>query len=142
MSPHGRILIVDDTPEWRRRLTRILERAGFTVDAAGSTREALERLGSTQYQLAVLDIRMADSDPENVSGMELLHELRRRGSLSPLKIIMLSAYGTVNHMREAFARYGVQDFFDKDSFGTGEEFRKRVEKTFDGGVGSNRGPEL
>jgi len=102
MNRQGRILIVDDEELWRKELVETLGRGGFRVDAASRASEALERLSKTPYHVLVLDIRMVHADRSNVDGIDLLEELCKRGLCNATKIIMLSAFGTKEHMRTSF----------------------------------------
>jgi CheY-like chemotaxis protein len=129
MSRQGRILVVDDEERWRNVLSDTLQHGGFRVDAAATTTQALERLTETFYHLLVLDIRMEDIDPDNQEGMSLLRELDRLGLGSAMQVIMLSAYGTKEQMREAFRQYEVADFLPKQGFDN-LEFLKQVQEIF------------
>lgn len=131
MSRAGRILIVDDEERWRKVLSQTLENDGFYVEVAATLDQALECLDKTLYHLLVLDIRMKHADPSNVQGMHLLHILKDRGLSTALKVIMLTAYGSLDQMREAFRDYEVADFIAK---GDGDfdnlEFLKQVRRIF------------
>ena len=63
----GWILIVDDEVNIRAGLRDVLVRDGHTVTEAGSGEEALKLLETSDYDVAIVDIRM----PE-MSGIELL----------------------------------------------------------------------
>ena len=116
MNRQGRVLIVDDLETWRKALTVTLQREGFHTDSAFTAAEVLERLQETLYHIVILDIRLVDSDPSNTEGIDLLRELDNRGLTHATAIIMLSAYGTLEHMRRAFKDYEVADFLSKDNF--------------------------
>ena len=68
---HRRVLVVDDEPDIRETLAEILEHYGFLVDIAASGLEALERIGTTDYDGILSDIRMP-----GLNGMELYRRLR------------------------------------------------------------------
>ncbi len=116
MNRQGRILIVDDEEQWRKELVETLGRGGFRVDAASKASEALERLSETPYHVLVLDIRLVQADRSNIDGIDLLEELCKRGLCDATKIIMLSAFGTKEHMRTSFRKYKVVDFLSKEDF--------------------------
>jgi PAS domain S-box-containing protein len=60
----GRILVVADDPGVARRERACLERAGYTVDMAGTTQEAMQRLRQHRTDLILLHTeRPADAQP-------------------------------------------------------------------------------
>ncbi len=86
VNPHSmaqRILIVDDEENIRDLAALYLEKEGFTVDQAGSGREALARFQQSEPALVILDLMMPGMD-----GFELCRELRREHDVP---IIMLTA---------------------------------------------------
>ncbi len=128
MNRQGRILIVDDLERWREIISHTLRCSGFHVDTAATTGQAWERLAKTFYHLLVLDISMDDTDQTNVEGMELLQTLDENFGPA-VAIIMLSAHGTKEQMREAFRDYSVIDFLAKEDFDN-LEFREQVQRFF------------
>ena len=64
------VCLVDDDSSVRKSLVRLLESAGFQVDAFGEPEAFLQHLEQHSVPLAVLDIWM-----ENMTGMELLAHL-------------------------------------------------------------------
>lgn len=129
MSYQGRILVVDDEKRWREFLQEALTAEGFQVDAIATTEEANKRIADNLYHLFVFDIRLEDSDSENVEGMELLDSLTKLGLGGAMEVIMLSAYGTREQMRESFREYDVADFIDKQQFDD-REFLELVRRIF------------
>ncbi len=129
MNRQGRVLIVDDLESWRKALTVTLQREGFHTDSAFTAAEVLERLHETLYHMVILDIRLIDSDPNNTEGIDLLRELDNRGLSRATAIIILSAYGTLEHMRRAFKDYEVADFLSKDNFSP-QTFLQSVKQVF------------
>lgn len=88
MSSTHRVLIVDDDQEFRRELAEQLAlHEGFSVDQAGSVREALEATRRPQHDAIVLDVGLPDGD-----GRDLCRLLRRNGVKCP--IVMLTAHDT------------------------------------------------
>lgn len=69
-----RVLVVDDEPDARELLRRVLEGRGAQVLLAGSALEALERLEGDAPDVLVSDIGMPDID-----GYELIRRVRARG---------------------------------------------------------------
>jgi CheY-like chemotaxis protein len=129
MVRQGRILIVDNLPEWREVLVETLQQNGYYADSASSVTDALERLNETFYHIVVADIRMDEVDQSNTDGLGLLGELEKSGLSEATQVIMLTAYGTTDQMREAFTDHGVANFLSKDNFSR-QVFLKSVEQVF------------
>jgi CheY-like chemotaxis protein len=130
MNRLGRVLVVDDLEQWRKVLVSTLQKAGYETGSAGTYNAALERMQAEIYHVVILDIRLVDEDQNNVEGIDLLRELEQRGLGQSFKIIILSAHGTLDQMREAFKEFGVADFLSKDSF-TREIFLASVRQALD-----------
>jgi two-component system, OmpR family, response regulator len=79
-----RILLAEDDAGLRSVLERGLAESGYTVDATSNGEQALRYLDTYEYEVAILDWRMP-----KVSGIEIVRQLRRRGSAMP--ILMLTA---------------------------------------------------
>ena len=65
-----RILVVDDDPALRSLLKLVAARAGFEVDTARDGVEALEKLNTTEYLIAVIDLMMP-----RINGYDLVQRL-------------------------------------------------------------------
>lgn len=130
MNRKGRVLIVENEQRWRDALTDILQQDGFQAEAVGTTAQAWECLETNFYHLATFDIRMEDQfDPTDVEGIKLLRRLSDDGLNEAMRIVLLSAYGTKNQMREAFKKHGISDFLSKDEFDD-REFLKELRQIF------------
>ena len=129
MNSQGRVLVVDDLEPWREQLVETLQQDGFYAASASTATEVLEQLDEALYHLLILDIRLADTDPSNIDGIDLLRELEKRGLSEATKVIMLSAHDTKEHMRLAFRDYKVVDFLSKDNF-TRQLFLESVRRVF------------
>ena len=88
-----KILIADDEPSNRNILEQELNHKGFVVDTACGGREALVKIDSAPPDLVVLDYMMPD-----LSGLEVLKELRGKGNDIP--VVMITAYGSVERAVE------------------------------------------
>ena len=87
-----RVLVVDDLLDWRSTLKGLLTDEGFEVDTAGSVQDA-EVIKRSRFDLALLDIRLDETDEGNVDGLNLAYEI---GKIYPdMKIIMLTGYATI-----------------------------------------------
>lgn len=104
-SPPHTILLVEDEPQVRRLLVRILltERAKIITAATGV--QALQIAGKTPVDLVILDVRLPD-----MNGTEVLRRLR--GINAGLAVIMISGYGSARTVRTAM-ELGASEFLTK-----------------------------
>ena len=100
-----RVLVIDDEPAVLKAHGLMLEKKGFAVNTASSAREALTLLERSKFDVILTDIIM----PE-VSGVELLRELRRHDLDVP--VILMTAGPTLDSALEAIA-YGAQQYLLK-----------------------------
>ncbi len=109
MADDGRliqtILVVDDDEGFRDMMEMQLRRAGYEVTTAADGPAALRLLESTPFDLIFSDVMMP-----GMTGMELLEELDKRGSVTP--VIVMSAYGEIDTAFDAI-RGGAYDFIKK-----------------------------
>lgn len=100
-----RILVVDDEKNIRALFRDELEEEGYTVDVAGSGREALAKVAEVTPDLIVLDVRM-----EDMTGLEVLAELRK--THADLPVIMCTA---VRRLEDDFTMWDakVSDYITK-----------------------------
>jgi DNA-binding NtrC family response regulator len=92
-SALARVLIVDDDPQERRDLARIVTALGYVSEVAADGEEALEKLGANPVDAIVTDLMMPRMD-----GYTLLKTLLGRGDLTPA--VVLTGLGSI---REALA---------------------------------------
>jgi CheY-like chemotaxis protein len=75
----ARILIVEDTPDFRQMMSEILQTAGHQVTEAENGNAAIDRMERAQFDLLVTDVLMPESD-----GIELIRTLSRKGWSLPV----------------------------------------------------------
>ncbi len=105
MSEH--ILVVDDEPDISALVAYHLAREGYRVRTATTGTEGLEAIELERPDLVVLDLML----PE-MSGLELLQELRSRPELEALPVILLTARKEESD-RVAGLRLGADDYVSK-----------------------------
>jgi len=94
MGKPARILIVDDDESIRKTIASILEEKGYTVDTAENGRDAVTRCKAKEYNLALVDIRLPDTE-----GTKLLHALE---TVSPKMVkIIMTGYPALQNAIEA-----------------------------------------
>lgn len=95
----GRILVVDDLPDVRSTVMGLLSDDGYLTRAACSREEARAILQNERFHVAVLDVRLDESDEYNQDGMELLAEINQ--CYPAITVIMLTGYADVDMVRRA-----------------------------------------
>ncbi len=101
----ARVLIIDDEEGLLRTLSALLTRAGFEVQTFSDALEGLTAAKEPEFDVAVVDINLP-----NISGMELLRELKARKH--PIEVIMITGEGTIPTALEA-VRLGAYDYLSK-----------------------------
>ena len=76
------ILIVDDEAHVRSMIGATLQRQGYGVQLAASSREALEHLGKNAFDLVLTEIAMRDG-----SGIALLERIRKQHPQLPVAMV-------------------------------------------------------
>jgi pilus assembly protein CpaE len=85
-----KILVVDDDPDTVKFINIMLSRLGYTVVAATSGMEALERVQVEHPDLIILDVMMPGMD-----GYEVSRNLRRNPKTATTPILMFTAKTTI-----------------------------------------------
>ena len=100
-----KILVVDDQASNRNILRQELTHRGYAVETANDGPEALGKVESSRPDLIILDYMMP-----NMSGLDVLKELRNRENDIP--VVMITAYGTVDRAVQAM-KEGAYDFITR-----------------------------
>jgi two-component system, OmpR family, alkaline phosphatase synthesis response regulator PhoP len=100
------ILIVDDEKNIRLTIAKAMEAFGVEIGEAGSGDEAMSRIGEKDYGVIILDLKL----PGGMDGIEVLRRVRE--ARPDIRVIMISAYGTVDSAVEAM-KLGAVDFIQK-----------------------------
>jgi DNA-binding NtrC family response regulator len=105
MTPHERILVVDDEERMRDLLVKVLERKGYQVSVCGNGADALDFLEREPADLVVTDVRMP-----GLSGMEALRAIKE---LNPeIVVIIMTAFGSIDQAVQA-VKEGAYDYINK-----------------------------
>jgi len=92
-----RFLVVDDFSTMRRIVRNLLKELGFVnVQEAEDGVEALAKLRSSQFDFVVSDWNMP-----NMTGLELLKEIRKDEKLKHLPVLMVTAEAKKENIIEA-----------------------------------------
>jgi PAS domain S-box-containing protein len=107
MPQQKRLLLVDDDDMNRDMLGRRLFRIGYGVRLASGGKQALEILAGEHIDLALLDLMM----PE-MSGLEVLQEIRKTRPASEFPVIVITATNESEGVVSAL-RAGANDYLTK-----------------------------
>jgi two-component system response regulator HydG len=100
-----RVLVVDDQFRHRDSVKLQLDRAGYRTTARASGEEALAALEIDEFDVALIDYKMA-----NMDGMELLKRIRARWPR--VAVILMTGYASIPTAVEAI-KTGAADFLEK-----------------------------
>jgi len=104
------VLVVDDQYGIRVLLQEVLEREGYQVLLAANGTEALQLVERGNPELVLLDMKIPGMD-----GIEILTNIRKNNPT--LKVVMMTAYGELDLVKEAAALSAIGHFtkpFDID----------------------------
>ncbi len=105
---HGaRVLVVDDNTINQQVAAEVLQRAGVTVDLAGSGEEAARMTDLASYDAVLMDIQMPDMD-----GYQATARIRSVGRHAALPIIAMTAHAVAGY-RERCLAMGMNDYVTK-----------------------------
>ncbi|HEX6245076.1 MAG TPA: diguanylate cyclase [Polyangiales bacterium] len=81
-----RVLVVDDSPTFRRAIGGMLERAGYKIETASSGEEAFQRCFEETFDVVVSDITMGA-----LSGVQLCRLFRSDPATKDIPVVLLTA---------------------------------------------------
>jgi len=103
-----RVLIVEDFEDLRKLVAVYLGGRGYQVLQAGSGEAAIQAAKSGNPHLILLDIRLPD-----ISGLEVVRELRKLSQTKHVPIIGWSAESGSNPQREMLRHAGISHYIQK-----------------------------
>ena len=107
-KPNLRFLVVDDFSTMRRIVRNLLKELGFTnVEEAEDGVDALQKLRAASFDFVISDWNMP-----NMTGIELLRQVRADASLRTLPLLMITAEAKKENIIEA-AQAGASGYIVK-----------------------------
>jgi DNA-binding NtrC family response regulator len=101
----GNILIIDDEEQLRKLLSRIISLEGFSVEQAGTLKQAWSLLAQQEPHIVLCDVKLPDGD-----GVRFVKELKEKHPL--VEIILLTAFGNIPDGVQAI-KNGAFDYITK-----------------------------
>ncbi len=105
-----RVLLVEDLPEIRSKVKESLEKSGFTVVEANDGQDGLAKSNQEQD----LDIIITDYHMPQMTGLEMLREIRKIGRYDHVLVIMHTTE-TGQNLRDEGMELGVRAWVVKPS---------------------------
>jgi two-component system response regulator ResD len=100
-----KLLLADNSAEYRRSVRGFLELEEFIVDEAGTLEDALGMLETQQFDLVLADLRMRDdTDADDMSGLAIA----KFASESGIPCIIVTAFPSVELARKALRARGAE----------------------------------
>ncbi|MFZ5861412.1 MAG: chemotaxis response regulator CheY [Nitrospirota bacterium] len=119
-----KILIVDDMSTMRRIVKNSLKQIGFqNFEEAEDGNGALAKLRQGGFDFVVSDWNMP-----NMTGLDLLKEIRKDAALKAIPVLMVTAEAQKENIMEAL-QAGVSNYIVKPF--TAETLKEKVDKIFD-----------
>ena len=107
LDDHGKILVVDDHPTTRLKLSLGLQKQGHITVEAENGKQALEKLRSDSFDLMLLDIVMPEMD-----GYQVLDEMKKDVKLRDMPVIVISANDDLENIVHGI-ELGADDYLPK-----------------------------
>ncbi len=101
------ILVIDDNPDIRFLICKILKEKNFDVRSAANYDQAVLEINKRLPDLAIIDIKLDRTDKD---GIDLLKLVNKKSKLTP--VIMISGHATVQVAVESI-RLGAYEFIEK-----------------------------
>ena len=106
-TPPQTILVVDDSPTNRMKLTLAVRNLGYTVEDVDGGQAALDRLAQGDIDLVLLDIVMPEVD-----GYDVLRAMRADDEMREIPTLVISSLEDLGDVVQAI-ELGAQDFLTK-----------------------------
>ena len=99
------LFIIEDDKPFRERLTTSFQRKDFTVTAAANKKEALEILTGSDFNYAIVDLRLGDG-----SGLDVIKVIKEKNP--ECRTVMLTSYGNIATAVSS-VKLGADDYLTK-----------------------------
>jgi CheY-like chemotaxis protein len=122
-----KILVVDNKHDWQNKLESLLHDGGYEVEIAADEGQAMARVAQSQFDVALVDVRLHREDASDESGLSLAMTIRE---LDPsVKVILLTAFvpGT-KQVVKAMQYRGVTNFIEKKEIKGAADLKTVIQK--------------
>src|SRR5690606_16960776 len=95
-GPHRHVLVIEDSPDARDMMSRLLRLLGHQVSVAEDGQQGLDALRTRRFDVALVDIGLPLLD-----GYQLARQFRALPNSHPVKLIAVTGYGNPEDRRQA-----------------------------------------
>lgn len=116
------ILIAEDREKWQKKLKIIVMNLGgnVTVEIADNFTEVLSLIKNKEFDLVTMDLNIpkvqGGLDDTSYLGMELMKEMNISKYNQNCGLIVLTAFPTVDNIKQSIIKLGAFDFVEKQNF--------------------------
>lgn len=93
------IVVVDDINDWRETIFAILSTAQYSPKTFDGLEAASKFINHNPFDLAIIDIRLDETDEDDTSGLDLARIIRAKNRQVP--IIIITGYEVLKTVEEA-----------------------------------------
>ncbi|MFH1404276.1 MAG: response regulator [Candidatus Altiarchaeota archaeon] len=104
----GRILLVDDEPEFRDIYSKVLKSNGFEVTNAENGIDCINKLRRNDFDIVLIDLLMP-----LMSGMETIRSIKNDKTLKDTRIVVMSVLNMDERSNEHLKELGVENILVK-----------------------------
>lgn len=133
-----KVLVVEDDANWRIYFQILLQPIGCQVRVATDLDESIEALSHGPYHLAIVDVRLAEHNEKDLSGLMIIKEAWDRQVVS--HFLVLSAYAEEEQIRAELGERIPYQFFKKSAV-VASQFKATLRNLISGAVDGARRSE-
>jgi DNA-binding NtrC family response regulator len=109
----GVVLVIEDSPDWMRKLVKMAEKAGYEARRAPTMDKAVALLRSTTFDAVVADLRLKEWETGNIQGLQALNAIPEE---SRPAAVVVTGHPDADNVRLSFRDFKVVDIIFKYSF--------------------------
>jgi DNA-binding NtrC family response regulator len=106
----SRILVADDQSDVLEALRLLLKGEGYVLQTVTSPRHVLDALGTSEFDLVLMDLNYSRDTTSGREGLDLLSQIRALDDTLP--VVVMTAWGSIEGAVEAIQK-GARDYVEK-----------------------------